>query len=74
VTRTLQRIHTRGDDVREIVETFDTQVLGLAALTGGLGAAMVWLATRLNMLEQRPQARCPACGLIRRRGGCGCGR
>jgi hypothetical protein len=74
VTLTLQRIHTRAGNVREVVETFDTEILGLVALTGGLGAAMVWLATRLNMLEERREGRCPACGIIRRRGACNCAR
>jgi hypothetical protein len=64
----------RAGDVRETVETFDTQILGLVALTGGLSGAMVWLATRVNMLEQRREGRCPACGIIRRRGACGCVR
>jgi hypothetical protein len=56
------------------VESIDTQTLGLVALTAGLSGAMVWLATRLNMLEQRHEGRCPACGVIRRRGACRCAR
>jgi hypothetical protein len=55
-------------------EAFDTQLLGVIAVSGGLCAAMVWLATRLNMLEQRQSIRCPACGVIRRRGICSCAR
>jgi hypothetical protein len=74
VTRTLQRIHTRVVNVRGTVESIDTQTLGLVALTAGLSGAMVWLATRLNMLEQRHEGRCPACGVIRRRGACRCAR
>ena len=74
VTRTLQRIHTRAVNVKGTVETFDTQILGVVAVSAGLSAAMVWLATRLNMLEQRQEGRCPACGVIRRRGACSCVR
>jgi hypothetical protein len=55
-------------------ETFDTHLLGLLALSGGLSAAMVWLAARMNLLEQREKIRCPACGVIRRRGVCSCAR
>jgi hypothetical protein len=59
----------------EMPEGFDTQLLGLFALIGGLSAAMVWLAARMNLLEQREKTtRCPACGVIRRRGVCGCVR
>jgi hypothetical protein len=54
-------------------EALDTHLLGVIAVSGGLSAAMVWLATRLNMLEQRQAGRCPACGVIRRRGVCSCG-
>jgi hypothetical protein len=68
----LQRTRTHVADVKNYVEPFDTNVLGLAGLIGGLGAAMVWLATRLKVLEQRPERRCPACGIIRRRGACSC--
>lgn len=74
VTPTLQRTHMRAVDVRRTVESFDTQILGLVALSGGLSVAMVWLATRLNMLEHRQEGRCPACGVIRRRGACSCVR
>ena len=74
VTRTLQRIHMRAVDVREIVETLDPQILSLVAVVTGLGGAMIWLAARLNMLEQRQEGRCPACGVIRRRGSCSCCR
>ena len=55
-------------------EPVDTHTLGVIAVTGGLSAAMVWLATRLNLLEQRQAGRCPACGVIRRHGTCNCSR
>jgi hypothetical protein len=55
-------------------EAIDIHFLGVLAVSGGLCAAMVWLATRLNMLEQRQSIRCPACGVIRRRGVCNCAR
>ena len=56
------------------METLDPQTLSLAAVVTGLGGAMIWLAARLNMLEQRQEGRCPACGVIRRRGSCSCWR
>jgi hypothetical protein len=74
VTRTLQRIHMRAEVVKDTVETLDTQIVSLAAVVSGLGGAMIWLAARLNMLEQRQEGRCPACGVIRRRGSCSCCR
>ncbi len=64
----------RAVNVRETVETLDTEILSLVAVVSGLGGAMIWLATRLNMLEQRQEGRCPACGVIRRRGACSCCR
>jgi hypothetical protein len=57
-----------------MLEAFDPELLGLLAVTGGVCAAMVRLATRLNMLEQRQPPRCPACGVIRYRGVCSCDR
>ena len=72
VTRTLQRIHMRVVDVRGTVETLDPQTVSLVAVVSGLGGAMIWLATRLNMLEHRQEGRCPACGVIRRHGACSC--
>jgi hypothetical protein len=74
VTRISQRTHTRVVVVkgRHVTEAFDTHLLGVIAISGGLSAAMVWLATRLSMLEQRQSIRCPACGVIRRRGACSC--
>jgi hypothetical protein len=64
----------RAVDVKETVETLDTQIVSVAAVISGLGGAMIWLATRLNMLEQRQEGRGPACGVIRRRGSCSCCR
>lgn len=57
-----------------MLEAFHPELLGLLAVTSGVGAAMVWLATRMNMLEQRQPPRCPACGVIRYRGVCSCSR
>jgi hypothetical protein len=54
------------------VESFDQNVLGVIALSSGLSVAMVWLAARFNLLERRRETRCPACGVIRRRGACNC--
>ena len=64
----------RAEVVKDTVETLDTQIVSLAAVISGLGGAMIWLAARLNMLEQRQEGRCPACGVIRRRGSCSCCR
>ena len=64
----------RAEVVKDTVETLDTQIVSLAAVVSGLGGAMIWLAARLNMLEQRQEGRCPACGVIRRRGSCSCCR
>jgi hypothetical protein len=61
-------------DVRGTVETLDPQTVSLVAIVSGLGGAMIWLATRLNMLEHRQEGRCPACGVIRRHGVCSCCR
>jgi hypothetical protein len=72
VTRISQRIHTRAVTGKDTMEAFDSNVLGLAALSGGLGFAMIWLATRMKVLEQRQEGRCPACGRLRQRGACGC--
>jgi len=54
------------------METLDPTVLGTLALGGGLGVLLVGLAQRYNLLEQRDEGRCPACGVIRRRGRCRC--
>ena len=67
------RIHTRVVDRNQRdVESFNPNILGLAVLSSGLGMAMIWLAKRFSMLEQRRELRCPACGVIRRRGSCNC--
>jgi hypothetical protein len=50
----------------------DPHILGLLCTVTGVGFAMVWLATKLNLLEQRSLHRCPACGRLRRNGSCGC--
>jgi hypothetical protein len=50
------------------METLDPQSLGTLTTCAGLSFAMVWLATKLNVLDERDPARCPACGVIRRRG------
>lgn len=55
-----------------MIEGFESDILGLFALTGGLGVAMIWLAARLQLLEHRRESRCPACGRFRRGGGCDC--
>jgi hypothetical protein len=57
-----------------MLETFDAHLLGVLTVSGGLAAAMVWLGARMNLLEQRQPLRCPACGVIRRRGLCSCSR
>lgn len=54
------------------MESLDPQTLGALALGSGLGTILVLLAQRYNMLEQRQERRCPACGVIRRRGACSC--
>jgi hypothetical protein len=54
------------------METIDPHTLGMATTIAGVSFAMVWLATKLNMLEARRQDKCPACGVIRRHGACNC--
>jgi hypothetical protein len=54
------------------METLDPQSLGTLTTCAGLSFAMVWLATKLNVLDERDPARCPACGVIRRHGSCSC--
>jgi hypothetical protein len=56
-----------------IVESISPDLFGTLALVGGLGVLLVSLAQRYSLLEQRREARCPACGVIRRRGSCSCG-
>jgi hypothetical protein len=54
------------------MESFDPQILGFIVLSSGIAYAMVWVAKRANMLEQRQVTRCPACGVLRRGGTCSC--
>jgi hypothetical protein len=54
------------------VESISPDILGTLALGGGLGVLLASLAQRYSLLEQRREARCPACGVIRRRGACNC--
>jgi len=56
------------------METLDPETLGVLTTCAGLSFAMVWLAKKLNALDERHSARCPACGIIRRRGTCNCPR
>ena len=55
------------------MESISPDQFGTLALVGGLGVLLVSLAQRYSLLEQRREARCPACGVIRRRGSCSCG-
>ena len=50
----------------------DPQVFGALSMLAGLSFAMVWLASRLSMLELRRPTRCPACGRLRSGKTCGC--
>ena len=54
------------------MENVDPNILGPLVLGSGLGALLAWLGQRYRMLEQRDERRCPACGIIRRRGSCSC--
>jgi hypothetical protein len=54
------------------VEAVNPDITGILALGGGLGVLLVMLAQRYSLLEQRRETRCPACGVIRRRGRCHC--
>ncbi len=54
------------------MENLDPNILSPLVLGSGLGTLLVWLAQRYRMLEQRVEPRCPACGVIRRRGSCSC--
>jgi hypothetical protein len=58
------------------MEAFDSNATALFALTTGLATAMIWLAARMRALELRDtHRRCPACGVVSRRGRpCSCGR
>ncbi|HLM32988.1 MAG TPA: hypothetical protein VK285_02885 [Gaiellaceae bacterium] len=51
------------------METLDPQTLGQLTIVGGVGVAMLWLATRLHVLERRQtDMRCPSCRKIVQRG------
>jgi hypothetical protein len=54
------------------VESLNPDIIGILALGGGLGVLLASLAQRYSMLEQHRETRCPACGVIRRRGRCSC--
>jgi hypothetical protein len=55
------------------MEFFDSQMAGMAVITTGVGAMMVWLAARMNAVEMEERRRCPACGVRpARRSRCGC--
>jgi hypothetical protein len=55
------------------MEFFDSQLAGMAVITTGVGAMMVWLAARMNAVEMEERRRCPACGVRpARRSRCGC--
>ena len=56
------------------MEPFAPDVIATLALTSGVGVAMIWLGTRMHMLERRrTPRRCPSCGRLLARGAsCGC--
>jgi hypothetical protein len=54
------------------VESISPDTIGILALGGGLGVLLVSLAQRYSLLDERREGRCPACGVIRRRGRCSC--
>jgi hypothetical protein len=54
------------------VESISPDIIGTLSLGGGLGVLLALLAQRYSLLEQRQEPRCPACGIIRRRGSCSC--
>ncbi len=54
------------------METLNSEILSTLVLGGGLGTLLMWIAQRYDLLEQRREARCPACGRVRRRGICAC--
>ena len=61
-------VHGRG----AILESINPDLIGTLTLGGGLGVLLAMLAQRYALLEQRRERRCPACGVIRRRGSCSC--
>lgn len=70
---TSRRTHMRVGGAHGAMESISPDQFGTLALVGGLGVLLVSLAQRYSLLEQRREARCPACGVIRRRGSCSCG-
>jgi hypothetical protein len=51
------------------METLDPQILGQLTIVGGVGVAMLWLATRLHVLERRQtDRRCASCRRFVERG------
>jgi hypothetical protein len=74
VTRIFVRTHMRVDkgEGRKVGE-LEPQILGLLTISSGLGLVMVWLGMRVNALEERRRNRCPACGVVHRRGSCSYG-
>jgi hypothetical protein len=51
------------------MESVDPQILGQLTIVGGVGVAMLWLATRLHVLERRQtDMRCPSCRRFVERG------
>jgi hypothetical protein len=51
------------------METVDPQILGQLTIVGGVGVAMLWLATRLHVLARRQtDMRCPSCRRFVERG------
>ena len=56
------------------MEQLDPTYIGVIVVMGGLGVAMVWLGSPLNMLERRQiSRRCRSCGLTLKPGGrCAC--
>ena len=61
-------VHARG----ATLESINPDLIGTLTLGGGLGVLLAMLAQRYSLLEQRRETRCPACGIIRRRGVCSC--
>ena len=60
---------------KEAMENLDPNILGPLVLGSGLGTLLVLLGQRYRVLEHRDERRrCPACGVIRRRGSCSCVR
>ena len=69
---TSKHTRTRVEVGSERMETLNSEILSTLVLGGGLGTLLMWIAQRYDLLEQRREARCPACGRVRRRGICAC--